>query len=332
MSDAAVIRPLMAPAELLAAFALEEVATQQEIAVLDYPALPRLWQELADIGRTGEQQVLGAFDGAVLVGLVVTARQPDGSLHLDRVAVDPARQRQGWGRRLLGYLLAREPRLTVDAALLNQAACALYRGVGLVELRRGFSPDGLALVRFVHRPVLGADGRLGGATQRVSPNADARPGGELPSLLVVHNISLPPFEYGGDAIERLFTNRIDPAASPFFAAIAPLRVSSHFLIRRDGELLQFVSVFERAWHAGASHYAGRERCNDFSVGVELEGCDFEPFSEAQYRSLVGLSAALRDALPLTALVGHEDIAPGRKTDPGAFFDWARVRAATGLPA
>ncbi|WP_435382725.1 1,6-anhydro-N-acetylmuramyl-L-alanine amidase AmpD [Crenobacter oryzisoli] len=178
---------------------------------------------------------------------------------------------------------------------------------------------------------LGGDGRLVGVTQCVSPNCDARPGGEPPTLLVVHNISLPPFEYGGDAIERLFTNRIDPSASPFFASIAQLRVSSHFLIRRDGELMQFVSVFDRAWHAGVSHYDGRERCNDFSVGVELEGCDFEPFSEAQYRSLIGLTAALSDSLPLTALVGHQDIAPGRKTDPGAFFDWARVRAATGLP-
>jgi AmpD protein len=159
-----------------------------------------------------------------------------------------------------------------------------------------------------------------------SPNQDARPAGTEITLLVVHSISLPPGHFDGDAIERLFTNRLDPAAHPYFREIAELQVSSHFLIRREGELLQFVPVKRRAWHAGASAWRGRSRCNDFSIGVELEGTDDGPFEHAQYRRLAELVTALRKTLPLRDIAAHSDVAPGRKTDPGAGFDWLRLFA------
>jgi AmpD protein len=159
-----------------------------------------------------------------------------------------------------------------------------------------------------------------------SPNQDERPAGTEITLLVVHSISLPPGEYAGDAIERLFTNRLDPAAHPYFREIAGLRVSSHFLIRRDGELVQFVPVERRAWHAGVSSWRGRERCNDFSIGVELEGSDDVPFSEPQYETLTQLAKDLFAQYGELDIAGHSDIAPGRKTDPGPWFDWGRFRA------
>ena len=160
-----------------------------------------------------------------------------------------------------------------------------------------------------------------------SPNQDGRPRGTRITLLVVHSISLPPGEFGGDAIVRLFTNRLDPSAHPYFREIAGLKVSSHFLIRRNGELLQFVPVSRRAWHAGVSSWRGRERCNDFSIGVELEGTDDGPFTRAQYARLTRLVRHLRTRLPLRDIAAHSDIAPGRKTDPGAGFDWPRLFAA-----
>jgi len=159
-----------------------------------------------------------------------------------------------------------------------------------------------------------------------SPNWDERPPGTEVTLAVLHSISLPPGEYGGDAIERLFTNRLDPAAHPYFREVAALRVSAHFLIRRDGETLQFVPVERRAWHAGVSCWRGRTRCNDFSVGIELEGHEEAPFEEAQYAALAALLARLRERLPLRDIAAHSDIAPGRKTDPGAAFDWPRLLA------
>ena len=162
-----------------------------------------------------------------------------------------------------------------------------------------------------------------------SPNCDDRPPGTEVTLVVLHSISLPPGEYGGDAIERLFTNRLDPDAHPYFQQIRGLKVSAHFLIRRNGELIQFVPVEKRAWHAGASCWRGRERCNDFSIGVELEGTDDSAFAEAQYRRLVALIRRLKKTLPLRDIAAHSDIAPGRKTDPGARFDWARLLAALG---
>lgn len=170
-------------------------------------------------------------------------------------------------------------------------------------------------------------GWLSGAERIPSPNRDVRPGGEVPSLLVIHAISLPPGEFGGNAVVELFTNRLDPTAHPYYAAIARQRVSAHFLIRRDGHLIQFVSCLERAWHAGVSCWRGRERCNDFSLGIELEGDDFTVFTDAQYVRLTALIAALRERFPLEAIVGHADIAPGRKTDPGPRFDWSRIAPA-----
>jgi AmpD protein len=156
-----------------------------------------------------------------------------------------------------------------------------------------------------------------------SPNHDARPPGTEITLAVIHSISLPPGEFGGDAIERLFTNRLDPSAHPYFREIAHLRVSSHFLIRRDGELVRFVPLERRAWHAGLSSWRGRSRCNDFSVGIELEGADEVPFEDAQYSALHELILRLRGVLPLVQIAAHSDIAPGRKTDPGSRFDWRR---------
>jgi len=169
-----------------------------------------------------------------------------------------------------------------------------------------------------------AQGFLAGARHVVSPNFDDRPAGTAVTLLVVHAISLPPGVFGGDAIERLFTNRLDPGAHPSFAAIEGLRVSAHFLLRRDGELVQFVPADKRAWHAGASCWRGRARCNDFSIGVELEGDALSAFSDAQYDGLVALVARLRRAHPLRDIAGHDDVAPQRKRDPGPRFDWLRV--------
>ena len=157
-----------------------------------------------------------------------------------------------------------------------------------------------------------------------SPNHDERPPGTRISLLVLHSISLPRGKYGGDEIARLFCNTLDAAAHPSFAALAGLRVSSHFLIRRDGELIEFVPVEKRAWHAGASRWRGRERCNDFSVGVELEGTDDSPFSGPQYDRLAGLTKRLLGRFPIREIAGHSDLAPARKTDPGAGFRWDRL--------
>jgi AmpD protein len=159
-----------------------------------------------------------------------------------------------------------------------------------------------------------------------SPNFDARPDGAAPELLVIHHISLPAGRFAGDAIERLFTNRLDESAHPSFAGLGALRVSAHFLIRRRGELLQFVSCDARAWHAGASCFRGRERCNDFSIGIELEGTGERRYTDAQYRVLARLTRALAARWPLRHLAGHSDIAPQRKTDPGPSFDWRRYES------
>ena len=180
------------------------------------------------------------------------------------------------------------------------------------------------------RPVLRVDaatGLLRGATQLASPNCDARPPGILPELIVVHGISLPPGEFGGPWIDRLFRNALDPSAHPAFAELEGLRVSSHLLIRRDGEVIQYVRLDCRAWHAGRSRFAGRDNCNDFSVGIELEGADDQPYATAQYQRLCATIKALRRGIPSLAkapVVGHSDIAPGRKTDPGPAFDWLRL--------
>jgi len=171
-----------------------------------------------------------------------------------------------------------------------------------------------------------AGGWIAGARRVRSPNCDRRPQGSEVSLVVLHSISLPRGDYRGDAIERLFTNRLAPAAHPSFAQLAGLRVSSHFLVRRGGELVQFVPLEARAWHAGASHWRGRERCNDFSVGIELEGTDEGKFETAQYQILSVLLKELQRILPLRQFAAHSDIAPGRKSDPGAGFNWRRLLA------
>lgn len=163
------------------------------------------------------------------------------------------------------------------------------------------------------------------AEQVPSPNWDLRAAGEAVTLLVIHNISLPPGEFGGDGVVRLFTNTLDYGAHPYYETLRGLHVSSHFLIRRAGELIQFVPCACRAWHAGASAWKGRERCNDFSIGVELEGADDVPYTDAQYRRLADLTAVLQRLYPIADIVGHADIAPGRKTDPGPAFDWPRYR-------
>lgn len=159
-----------------------------------------------------------------------------------------------------------------------------------------------------------------------SPNFDVRPAGEKPQLVVIHAISLPPDQFGGAGVEQLFTNTLNPDEHSYYAQIQHLRVSAHFFIRRDGELIQFVGGASRAWHAGVSSWRGRERCNDFSIGVELEGCDSKPFEPVQYIRLSKLIKSLRERYPLSDICGHSDIAPGRKTDPGPFFDWRRLHA------
>lgn len=170
------------------------------------------------------------------------------------------------------------------------------------------------------------DGWWSAARACPSPNCGPRPAGTAVSLAIVHSISLPPGVYGGDAIERLFTNRLDWAAHPYFASIRGLEVSAHFVIRRDGALLQFVSCDARAWHAGRSCWRGRENCNDWSIGIELEGLEGEGFEAAQYRQLARLLRVLSARYPIDEVVGHEHVAPGRKADPGAGFDWAGLRA------
>ena len=177
---------------------------------------------------------------------------------------------------------------------------------------------------------IGADGWLRGVRRQRSPHHDRRPAGTAVDLIVVHGISLPPGCFGGPWIDRLFTNRLDPRAHPYFVAVAALKVSSHLLVRRDGVVTQYVPFDARAWHAGASRFAGRKRCNDFSIGIELEGTDDRSYTVRQYARLTRLCTQLIAAYPgidRDRIVGHSDIAPGRKTDPGPHFDWERYRKA-----
>jgi len=175
-------------------------------------------------------------------------------------------------------------------------------------------------------------GLLTGAQQVKSPNFDERPAGSGIDALVIHAISMPPGEHGGDDIERLFCNHLECSRHPFYHRLEGLTVSAHLLIRRDGTVVQFVPFTKRAWHAGVSSLEGRERVNDFSIGIELEGSDIEPFEEPQYLSLISLTRALCASYPEILpgrIVGHSDIAPERKTDPGPYFNWARFRTALG---
>ena len=174
--------------------------------------------------------------------------------------------------------------------------------------------------------LLNEDGLIEGVRHIPSPNCDERPPGATVELIVIHSISLPPGEFGGDGIIELFTNRLDPSAHPYYATVTGLKVSAHFLIRRDGNLIQFVPSGRRAWHAGESDWRGRTRCNDFSIGIELEGTDQTSFEDAQYAVLAALTRAIAARYPVADIAGHGDIAPGRKTDPGPCFDWGRYRA------
>ena len=175
------------------------------------------------------------------------------------------------------------------------------------------------------RLAIDARGYANLARQIRSPNHDARPAATAVTLVLIHGITVPPGVFGGEGVARLFTNRLDPGSDPDLAAIAHLRVSAHFFIRRDGALVQFVSCDERAWHAGTSSWRGRPRCNDYSIGVELEGTDDLPYMAAQYTMLARLLKALSRRYPIEHVVGHSDAAPGRKTDPGPAFDWRRLR-------
>ena len=170
-------------------------------------------------------------------------------------------------------------------------------------------------------------GRIYPAKWVKSPNFDARPEGVEPNLIVVHGISLPPNQFGGDGVVQLFTNNLDPNAHPYYREIAHLKVSSHLFIRRDGEVVQFVAFHQRAWHAGVSRWLGRERCNDFSIGIELEGADHLPYRAEQYGMLAEVIQALQQVYPIeqNAVVGHCDIAPERKTDPGEMFNWKALK-------
>lgn len=171
---------------------------------------------------------------------------------------------------------------------------------------------------------MNAEGFVETATQIASPNCDDRPNHCAIDLIVIHNISLPPNIYAGSGVVQLFTNQLNPNEHPYYAEIYTRKVSAHFFIRRDGELMQFVSCLQRAWHAGVSNWQGRERCNDYSVGIELEGSDDEAFEAVQYKTLKKLIACLKSYYPIQHIVGHSDIAPGRKTDPGPYFNWQKV--------
>jgi len=168
-----------------------------------------------------------------------------------------------------------------------------------------------------------ASGFLDTAQFIASPNYDGRPADTEINLLVIHNISLPPNEFSGEGVIELFTNRIDPQAHPYYQSLQGLQVSAHFFVRRDGTIIQFVSCNDRAWHAGVSCWQGKERCNDFSIGIELEGSDTTSFTDAQYTVLTALTQCLCDRYPIKDIAGHSDIAPSRKTDPGPCFDWER---------
>jgi N-acetyl-anhydromuramoyl-L-alanine amidase len=179
---------------------------------------------------------------------------------------------------------------------------------------------------------LDAAGWMDGTVRMASPFFDARPAGITVDLLVIHNISLPPGAFGGNDVARLFTGTLEPGAHPFYATLAGARVSAHFFVDRRGAVIQFVSTADRAWHAGASTFEGRANCNDFSIGIELEGTDFTPFEDAQYAALGALVDRVHEAHPLRAVRGHSEIATARKTDPGPYFDWARLRTSARVAA
>jgi len=173
------------------------------------------------------------------------------------------------------------------------------------------------------------NGWLSGVRKIASPNYDQRQPHTKIDLLVIHNISLPPDQFGGPGVVNFFTNQLDTDAHPYYEQLKGVRVSSHFLIRRGGDIVQFVPCLRRAWHAGVSNWHGRSGCNDYSIGIELEGSDFVSYTDQQYAALARLTRCLRREYPINDVAGHSEIAPGRKTDPGPYFDWQRYRAAIG---
>lgn len=183
-----------------------------------------------------------------------------------------------------------------------------------------------------HRNAIDPKGWWGGADWLMSPNYDERPSGTPIELVLIHHISLPPGQFGNNYIADFFQNKLDQNAHPYFQEISDHQVSSHFLIKRDGQVQQFVSTLNRAWHAGASEFFGRERCNDFSIGIELEGTEDLPFQPAQYAALKELVNVLKKKYPIAAYAGHSDVAPGRKKDPGIHFDWNHFAQSAGIPA
>lgn len=280
-------------------------------------------------------ELWGSFDDeGRLAGMLATL--PEGeSVAIVAWRVAPDRRREGWGSRLLNRVLSSHADVVIRLASEAPTALSLLLKAGFI---RSDPRDTCLVLRYrrgddLAGPELTLDGEgwVSGARHIPSPNVNERPAGCAEELLVIHNISLPPFRYGGQGVEQLFTNCLNPEEHPYYQGIHALRVSAHFFVRRDGSLLQFAPTGARAWHAGISEFHGRSGCNDFSVGVEMEGCDFEPFSDAQYRTLIALIRCLAKTLPLAAMTGHQDIAPGRKSDPGQWFDWERVRRAVPLP-
>lgn len=224
------------------------------------------------------------------------------------------------GRGRPGAMMRGEFGMNGDAALPSQRAVDAT------------VPSGSAGSDSASRIALDAHGWIRGGQHIPSPNFDARPKGIEPTLVVIHHISLPPGQFDGHAVAALFLNELDCDAHPYYERLRGLRVSAHFFVRRNGALLQFVSCNDRAWHAGASTFFGRQRCNDFSIGIELEGSDDCAFEAQQYETLSALCTALCVRYPVAAFAGHADIAPDRKTDPGPNFDWQRLRARLALSA
>lgn len=223
-----------------------------------------------------------------------------------------------------------KPEKAIESDVMVQCQCCKVH----LPKPEAFSCDDRFYCSKVHLHALDSNGWIGDACWRISPNQDPRPANINPDLVVIHHISLPPGEFRNQASSRhivdFFQNRLDPSDHPYFAEIANQQVSSHFLISRSGELIQFVSTENKAWHAGKSHFQGRERCNDFSIGIELEGDGETPFEAVQYQVLANLIPKLASAYPHLQFAGHSDIAPDRKTDPGIFFDWKKFQKETAI--
>lgn len=297
--------------------------------------LSEVWPILTDtLCRVAE--IWAAWEQEQLRGLLVFSLQADHAT-IKHLVVDSSVSLCEWGERLLCRLLWVMSHVTVDIDRHDDILMALYHQAGFLLAPPAREDEEQTKWRLYYRrrdgyldaPVLSLDGEgwVNEAIQIMSPNYDVRPEGMQAELIVIHAISLPPYHYGGNGVQQLFMNSLDSTAHPYYATIHTLRVSAHFFIRRNGALCQFVSVAQRAWHAGLSCWQGRTQCNDFSIGIELEGGEDEPFCDAQYRQLIALIRLLKKHCPLSGIAGHQHIAPRRKTDPGPWFDWERVQRA-----